>query len=132
MKNEQREFIWAAKESLKGAEILKREELPGFAASRAYYAMFYIAKAYLAEKKLDFSKHSAVISAFGREFAATGIIPKEFHQALVRAQEARIIGDYLTGPLIPQEDLERHIENARKFLDLAIEHFGDVTDFEPE
>ena len=36
-----------------------------FAASRAYYAMFYAAEALLQSRGLAFSKHSAVHAAFG-------------------------------------------------------------------
>jgi uncharacterized protein (UPF0332 family) len=37
--------------------------------------MFYIAEAFLEGKGLSFSKHSAVIAAFGREFAKTQLVP---------------------------------------------------------
>ncbi len=57
-----------AKDSLKAAKILLRENLCAFSVSRSYYSMFYIAEVFLLEKELTFSKHSAVISAFGREF----------------------------------------------------------------
>lgn len=43
-----------------------------FAASRAYYAMFYLVEALLSSLGLSFSKHSAVISAFGQHFVKTG------------------------------------------------------------
>jgi uncharacterized protein (UPF0332 family) len=36
-----------------------------FTTSRAYYSMFYVAEAFLLEKGLALSKHSAVIAAFG-------------------------------------------------------------------
>lgn len=49
-----------AKESL-GA---LKEGYFDFAASRAYYAMFYVAEALLAVIGHSYSKHSAVISAF--------------------------------------------------------------------
>lgn len=42
--------------------------------------MLYIAEAFLLEKGLTFSKHSAVISAFGKHFAKTGELPKDFHR----------------------------------------------------
>ena len=44
-----------------------------FAASRAYYAMFYLAEALLLTLRLTFSKHSAVIAAFGQHFVKTGL-----------------------------------------------------------
>jgi uncharacterized protein (UPF0332 family) len=58
-----------ARDSIRGARILLRAGLSGQAASRAYYAMFYIAQALLFSHGHSFSKHSAVISRFGQEFA---------------------------------------------------------------
>jgi uncharacterized protein (UPF0332 family) len=52
------------------------------AVSRAYYAMFYVAEALLLSKGMTFSKHAAVISAFGKEFAKPGKIPGEYHRYL--------------------------------------------------
>ena len=43
-----------------------------FAASRAYYAMFYLAEALLLSQGLSFSKHSAVIAGFGEHFVKRG------------------------------------------------------------
>jgi uncharacterized protein (UPF0332 family) len=56
--------------------------------------MFDVAEALLLSRGLAFSSHSAVISAFGREFANTGAVPLECHRHLISAQEARNIGDY--------------------------------------
>jgi|1185.fasta_scaffold1398647_1 uncharacterized protein (UPF0332 family) len=41
------------------------------AISRAYYAMFYLAEALLAERDLEFKKHAAVHAAFGEHFTKT-------------------------------------------------------------
>ena len=67
---------------------------PDYAASRAYYAMFYIAEAFLEGEGMSFSSHAAVIGAFGREFARTGRLPAEFHRFLIDAQDLRNSGDY--------------------------------------
>jgi uncharacterized protein (UPF0332 family) len=45
--------------------------------------MFYIAEAFLEGEGMSFSRHSAVISAFGREFALQGKVPVQFHQFLI-------------------------------------------------
>ncbi len=63
-----------AHENIAAAEVLLQENFPEIAASRAYYAMFYIAEILLFSKGLTFSSHSAVISAFGKEFAKTGLL----------------------------------------------------------
>jgi uncharacterized protein (UPF0332 family) len=78
--------------------------------------MFYVAEAFLLWKGLTFSKHSAVISAFGREFAKTGQVPEEFHRYLVDAQEARNISDYQPVSHITEEVARLHISRAEEFL----------------
>lgn len=71
MTNEQRLLTEKAKESLRAARLLSDSSMHGFAASRAYYSMFYIAQAFLLEEELTFSSHAAVIGAFGKIFAKT-------------------------------------------------------------
>ena len=80
MTSEQQALLEKATRSLQAARLLNQQNLPEFAASRAYYTMFYIASAFLEGEGLAFSRHSAVISAFGREFANTGRVPVEFHR----------------------------------------------------
>jgi uncharacterized protein len=65
-------LLQKAQASLKAARLLADQTLYDFAASRAYYTMFYVAEAFLLEEGLAFSKHSAVIAAFGRQFTKTG------------------------------------------------------------
>jgi uncharacterized protein (UPF0332 family) len=66
---EQSALIKKAQDSIEAARLLKNSGYYDFSVSRAYYAMFYVAEAFLLEDDLSFSKHSAVISAFGRRFA---------------------------------------------------------------
>lgn len=54
-----------ARDSLQGAKLMAKNGLYDFAVSRAYYAMFYIAEAFLLGQDLSFSSHAGVISAFG-------------------------------------------------------------------
>lgn len=83
-----------ARESLEAARLLNSEGFPNFAASRAYYAMFYAAEALLLDKGLSYSSHSAVTAALGREFVKTGVLDSRFHRYLIDAQDLRNIGDY--------------------------------------
>jgi uncharacterized protein (UPF0332 family) len=64
MKPEQLELIQKSSESICAARLLLDNGFPGYAAARAYYAMFYIAEAFLDGEGMSFSKHSAVISCF--------------------------------------------------------------------
>jgi len=87
-------LIEKAKESTDAARSLAKDGHYDFAASRAYYAMFYVAEALLAHLGQSYSKHSAVISAFGREYAKAGKLDATFHQRLIDAQDLRHTGDY--------------------------------------
>ncbi|MEW5872528.1 MAG: HEPN domain-containing protein [Chloroflexota bacterium] len=79
--NEQIGLILAkAKESLEAARLLREEGYLDFAASRAYYAMFYTAEALLLSKNLSFSSHAAVIANYGKEFSKTGELDPKYHK----------------------------------------------------
>jgi uncharacterized protein (UPF0332 family) len=62
---EQRDLLIQARDSLEAAKLLTQGGHHGFAASRAYYTMFYVAEAFLIGEGLSFSKHFAVHAAFG-------------------------------------------------------------------
>jgi len=47
--------------------------------------MFYIAQALLSTKDLSFKSHGEVISAYGKNFAKTGLLDPKFHSGLIRA-----------------------------------------------
>lgn len=122
MNEEQKALLNKAKESLKAAKILFKEEIYDVTVSRTYYAMFYIAKAFLLQENLDFSKHSAVISAFGNKFAKTGKVPIKFHRQLFEAFNTRLIGDYKTESNIDSNQTSLEIEKAEEFLKFAEEN----------
>ncbi len=115
----QRELIQKANNSLKAANILLFEGFPGFAVSRAYYCMFYIAQAFLEGEGLVYSKHSGTIAGFGQHFIKTGKIPKEYHRYLIDAFEARQEGDYAPEEVITHSVAAKIINHAVDFLTLA-------------
>jgi len=128
MSPDQRNLLLQASESLGAAKVLLETGYPGFAASRAYYAMFYVAEAFLLGKGLTFSKHSAVHAAFGKHFAKTGLVPVEFHRALIHAMEVRHAGDYGGAATVTPEAATAQIEQAGRFLDLAQTLIGPTQD----
>lgn len=119
MTPEQAALFDKARDSLRAAQLLAEDGLYDFAASRAYYAMFYVAQAFLLGESLTYSRHSAVISAFGQRFAKTGRVPKEFHRYLIEGQESRNVGDYDTGPGLNKSQAREQISRARKFVRLG-------------
>jgi uncharacterized protein (UPF0332 family) len=119
MTREQAALLKKALDSLRGAKLLAGDGLYDFAASRAYYTMFYVAEALLLGEGLSFSKHAAVIAAFGRRFARTGVVPAEFHRYLIDGQDLRTVGDYGTGPGLTTGQAAEQIARAERFLELA-------------
>jgi len=74
-----RERAW---QSLEAARQLASCGYPEFAVSRAYYAVFYLAKALLLQDGVEVNKHSAVIASFHQKFVKTGRLPVAEGQTL--------------------------------------------------
>lgn len=108
-------LIEKAEESLDVARSLSADGHYGFAASRAYYAMFYAAEAALLRKGLSFSKHTAVIAGFSRTFVKPGVFRPEMFKSLRLGFDLRSQGDYSILP-IPRERAEGLLEKAAAFL----------------
>lgn len=119
MTKDQKDLLEKAKASMEAAKMLAHEGYYDFAASRAYYSMFYVAEAFLLGKGMAFSKHAGVHSAFGAHFVKTGLVPPEFHGYLIHGMEIRHAGDYGSVASVPCEESEKQISHAEKFLELA-------------
>jgi uncharacterized protein (UPF0332 family) len=117
VKPESARLLTKGRASLEAAKLLNGEGFHDFAASRAYYAMFYCAEALLLERGLSFSSHSAVIAAFGRELAAPGELDPKLHRWLIDAQDLRNLGDYGVGPSLTAVEAGQVLVWAKGFLD---------------
>ena len=126
MTPEQKDLLIQARESLQAARLLREQGYHGFAASRAYYTMFYIAEAILLIRDLAFSKHSGVHATFGEHFVKTGNIPPEFHRYLIRGLEVRHSGDYGKGQFVTPAEADEQILRAEKFFQLGERLIGSV------
>ncbi|MBF8286066.1 MAG: hypothetical protein HW378_4981, partial [Anaerolineales bacterium] len=122
MNSEVRALLDKARASHEAATLLRREGYLDFAASRAYYALFYVAEALLLERGLSYSSHSAVIAAFGREFARTGDLDPRFHRYLIDAQDLRQVGDYGTGGNVTADQVDELLRWTPDFI-VAAEGF---------
>ena len=80
--------------------------------NRSYYAIFTAIRAILAERSVDFSRHSAVISYFQREFIKTGIFDKNFSKYLQAAFEIRNDCDYADFFFAAKADAEEQYHHA--------------------
>jgi uncharacterized protein (UPF0332 family) len=126
MTDEQRELLLKAKQSLEAAKLLLANNYPDYATSRAYYTMFYIAEALLEGEGLSFSRHSAVIAAFGREFAKPQRVSPEFHRFLIEAQELRTAGDYGQLNAVTNDQAAEQIDRADQFLKMATQMISTI------
>ncbi len=106
-----------ARTSLRAAQLLFDDGIFDFSASRSYYSMFYATEAILLTKDLAFSKHSAVIGAFGREFVKPGLVPKRLHQHILDASDLREIGDYGAPGLISKQKAQALIRDSKEFIE---------------
>lgn len=127
MTADQSDLLREAQESLAAAKLLLSGGYSGYAASRAYYSMFYVTQAFLEGEGMAFSKHSAVIAAFGRHFVHTGKVPVEYHRFLLEAQELRHEGDYGSSREITANQAQEQIRRAERFLELAGRLLGPIS-----
>ena len=79
----------------------------------------------LLSKGLSFWKHSAAISAFGREFAKTGMLPAELHRVLIDARQLREQGDYDAEATIDKATCSEQLSRTRRFVDAATAYLAD-------
>ena len=108
-----------ARRSIDEAAGMAEMGSPDFAASRAYYAMFYLAQAMLMVRGLSYSHHKNLIAGFGKEFAKVDSVWQPVHRHLIDAYERRQKGDHGDSGEVTTAEARRCIEWAREFLAMA-------------
>lgn len=108
--------------SIRAADLLFAEGLTDFAAGRAYYAMFYAVEALLLKDGHSYSKHSAVVSAFGRDYVKTGTFDKKYHEYFLDAYDLRNIGDYGILHAVDRDSVAEIIRKAGEMVEAVREH----------
>ncbi len=131
MTPEQQKLLEKANRSLQAARELNSKGFPDFAASRVYYSMFYIATAFLEADGLSYSKHSAVIAAFGERFARTKRIRVELHRYLIEAERIRLKADYNTELNITEAEVDRLISQGEEMLNFALANIDSLPPYSP-
>ena len=89
----------------------------GDAVSRAYYCMFFAAKAALLAKNISVKAHRGLIRKFGLEFVNNDLIDEYYGRALRIAEELREEADYSISRKISEEEAKSVIDDAVMFLD---------------
>lgn len=98
-----------------GVSLLRKESFES-AINRFYYSAFYAARALLATKGLDSSKHSGVISLFQQHFVKVGLVDKEVARSLSRSFERRLDIDYEDFAEIGKAEAVQIQEEVRRFV----------------
>lgn len=109
-------LIGKAKRRLDAAYHLLEEGFYEDAVSRAYYSMYFAAKALLLKRDIMVKTHKGLLSKFGLEFVDEGVIEKYYGRALRIAEELREEADYSISREISEEEAKSVIEDAEKFL----------------
>ncbi|MCG2709180.1 MAG: HEPN domain-containing protein [Thermodesulfovibrionales bacterium] len=111
----------SAREKLKACiDLLENADYKD-SVSRSYYAIFTAARALLATKQLDSSKHSGVIALFNQHFVKPGIIHKEMSKLIEKAKLYREQADYGDFFVVSKDEAEAQIQSAKRFI-AEVEH----------
>ncbi len=115
-------LINRAEDSHAAAKVLLDKEFFNFSAAQSYYTMFYITEALLHSKGLQFSSHSAVIAAYGKEFAKTQVLDPKFHRNIIIAERRRETGHYGEESGVTAEEARESFEWADEFMQAVKEY----------
>jgi len=113
-----------AEESHQAAKVLLDKGFFNFSAAQSYYTMFYLTEALLFSKDLQFSSHSAVMAAFGKEFAKTQILDPKYHRHLIIAERRRETGHYGEESGVTDEEALESFQWAEEFIQAVKEYLG--------
>ena len=110
-------LIGRAKRRLDAAYHLIEDGFYEDAVSRAYYSMYFAAKALLLKKDITVKTHKGLLSKFGLEFVNEGVVEEYYGRALRIAEELREEADYSISREITKEEVESIMDDAEKFLE---------------
>lgn len=118
------ESAGGAREALRGAQAALDADAPARAASAAYYAMFYAARAALSEEDANAKTHRGTWHLFHERFVTGGAFDRELFADAQRAQDIRELGDYSAQP--PSgEQAAGLIEVAQRFVSAIASMVGE-------
>ncbi len=105
-----------AKEALKDAELLLKNDSYKASANRSYYAIFHSMRAVLALDGIDLKHHSGVISEFRRLYIKTKNFPTEMSDIITKLFKIRSDSDYKDFYILPKQDVRDQFANAGYFI----------------
>lgn len=97
--------------------------------NRAYYAMYYAARAMLMNAGADVPKtHSALVGEFSRRFVESGILPRNLGRDFNKVEEQRRYADYIADEEIPLDVASEFLDKAGAFVGTIAAHLNRETD----
>ena len=96
--------------------------------NRSYYSIFTAIRALLAEKEIDYKKHSAVISHFRLNYIKTGVFESKFSDYVGSVFEIRNNSDYADFFIASREDAENQYSNAVEFYEAVKSYLESIND----
>lgn len=118
-------YLNLAEESHAVAKVMIDQGFIRFSAAQSYYTIFYLAQALLVTKGLTYSSHSAVVSAYGKEFSKTRTLDPKFHRYIIDAQQLRQTGHYGgEGDVVTEEEALKSYEWAEEFMQAVKKYLG--------
>ena len=116
-----------AREALEDAELLLDAGRYRAAANRLYYACFYSVVAALLTRRLQYSKHAAVIAFFDREFIRSGQLPMEYSRTLHRAFNERQQDDYMPFVEMDADEIRSLFMDVRALVEGISEYIAGLS-----
>ena len=102
-----------AREALAEADVLVSANRWNGALNRVYYVAFYAARALLALKRIDSSRHSGVIALFQEHFVKAGVVAEDVARALPQAfarRQRSDCGDFAEAQMTEVQTLRDAVE----------------------
>ena len=114
-----------ADESHHAANVMIQNGIARFSAAQSYYTMFYLMEALLLTKGMSFSSHSAVVAAYGKQFAKTKVLDPKYHQRIIIAQKRREVGHYgQDNEDVTDEEARESFQWAEEFMRVVKAYLG--------
>lgn len=113
-----------AEAACKEGDLLADQAAFRGAVNRYYYAAFHAARALLATRNADSSRHAGVIALFQQHFVKTGEFSSEVARALPRSFEKRLSSDYSDFVEITQDEVLRIKSDVHSFVTACREYLA--------
>ncbi len=111
-----KKYLAKAERFLDDAQVFLQQRRLDSAVDRAYYAMFWAARAGLVQKGIIAKTHLGLMNQFSKEYVKSGNITQELWDAFTDAFDARQESTYDVDIVFGEESVQEIIKHAEAFL----------------